>query len=315
MPTITQLEYLLAVDTQRHFGKAAASCFVAQPSLSIQIQKLEEELDVTLFDRTKKPIATTEIGKEIVEQARIVLKEIGNLKVLADIKHLEPKGGFKLAVIPTLSAYLIPLFIGSFGEKYPKVNLVINEYKTEDIVKLLADDEIDAGLMVPPKDDNRFAGTHLFYEPFYCYIHPEHPLAWKKNISGVDLDSGDLWLLSEGHCFRNQVLKVCSSNKEDTILPNVHFESGNLDTLIKLVRTNSGYTLIPELALDGLSARERALQVKQIKDPVPTRQVSLMYNRHSLKQTLVNALAESIISNLPPRLRHLKKKTLEVIDI
>ncbi len=307
MPTITQLEYLLAVDSERHFGRAAAACFVSQPSLSTQIQKLEEELEVILFDRTKKPIVTTEIGRVIVEQTRVILRDIGMLKVLADIKQLEPKGEFKLAVIPTLAAYLIPLFIGYFGTRHPKVNLVMNEYKTEDIVKLLADDIIDAGLLVTPLGDNRFEEKILFYEPFYCYLHRDHRLAKKHILSGGDLHTGDLWLLSEGHCFRNQVLKICNSSGEKTILPNVSFESGNLDTLIKLVKASSGYTLLPELALDGLSESERKHQVKQIKNPVPTREVSLVCNKNSLKKGIVDSLAESILTNLPPRLRQLKK--------
>ena len=315
MLTITQLEYLLAVDKDRHFGKAAQECHVSQPSLSAQIQKLEEELEVIVFDRSKKPILTTEVGKKVIEQARIVIHEHRKLKTIADLNASEPKGKFELAVIPTLAAYVIPLFIGDFSKKYPQVELRINEYKTEDIIKLLTNDEIDAGLLVTPLDDNRLIERHLFYEPFYCYLNKNHPLAKKKLISGNDLNSGDLWLLSEGHCFRDQVLKICSMDRNKSVLPNIQFESGNLDTLIKLVKSNSGFTLLPQLAVDGLPPAEVAEHIKKFKSPVPTREVSLVYSRSFLKETIIAALEDSILLHLPNQIKSLKRQNIEVVDI
>lgn len=315
MSTITQLEYLLAVDRERHFGKAAQACFVSQPSLSAQIQKLEEELEVVIFDRSKKPILTTEVGKEIISQAKVVLGEHKKLKTIADQGATEPKGVFELAVIPTLASYVIPLFIGAFAKKYPKVDLRINEYKTEDIIKLLVNDKIDAGLLVTPLEDERLIERHLFYEPFYCYLNPQHPLADKKQISGKDLDQSDLWLLSEGHCFRDQVLRICSSDREQSVLPNVRFESGNLNTLIKLVKNSSGFTLLPQLAVDELPEQEVKSHIKAFNAPIPTREVSLVYNRSFLKETIISALEESVISNLPPQIKSLKRNNIEVVDI
>jgi len=315
MTTITQLEYLLAVDRERHFGRAAEACHVSQPSLSAQIKKLEEELEVVIFDRSKSPVLTTEVGNEIIAQARIVLQEHGKLKVIADEKAAEPRGDFELAVIPTLASYVIPLFIGHFGKRYPKVNLVINEHKTEDIIRLLLNDVIDAGLLVTPLEDERLIERHLFFEPFYGYFHHDHPLLKKRTISADDLDSGDLWLLSEGHCFREQMLNVCSRDRSESVLPGVLFESGSLDTLIKLVQTNSGFTLLPQLAVDNLPADEVSWHIRGFKKPVPTREVSLVYNRSYLKETIIKALEESILQNLPERIKSLKRNSIDIVDI
>ncbi len=164
MSTLTQLEYLIAVDAERHFGKAAKACYVSQPSLSAQIQKLEEELGVVIFDRSRKPILVTDVGKEIVSQAKTILREHRKLQAIADTKAVEPKGSFELAVIPTLASYVIPLFIGEFGEKYPGVDLVVHEHKTDDIIKLLQKDELDAGLLVTPLKDEGLIERHLYYE-------------------------------------------------------------------------------------------------------------------------------------------------------
>lgn len=315
MTTITQLEYIVAVDQEKHFGRAAKTCFVSQPSLSAQIQKVEEELGLVIFDRSKQPILTTEIGKEIVEQARIVIREHKKLQIIADEKALEPKGEFNLAVIPTLASYVIPLFVGHFSHTYPLVNLGINEYKTEDIIKQLLNDEIDAGLMVTPLEDERLIERHLFYEPFYCYLHDNHPLAAKKELSTEDLNASDLWLLTEGHCFRNQMLRLCSADKSNNALPTVRFESGNLETLIKLVKANTGFTLLPQLAVDGLSQSEVRKHIRSFQKPVPTREVSLVYNRTFLKETIINALESSILLQLPDNIRSLKKTHVEVVDI
>jgi LysR family hydrogen peroxide-inducible transcriptional activator len=315
MTTITQLEYVLAIDKEQHFGRAAKECCVSQPSLSAQVQKLEDELGIVIFDRSKKPILTTEVGKEIISQARIIVREHKKLQIIANEKSIEAKGNFELAVIPTVASYLIPLFIGHFSETYPQVNLVINEHKTGDIIKLLEKDEIDAGLLVTPLEEESLIERHLFYEPFYCYLHKNHPLSKKKLVSGKNLDTGDLWLLSEGHCFRDQVLNVCGKGKNRRALPAIKFESGNLDTLVKLVKANSGFTLLPRLAVDNLPESEVKEHVKRFKSPVPTREVSLVYNRSFLKETIISALETSILLHLPKQIKSLKKQNIDVIDI
>ncbi len=315
MSTLTQLEYLLAVDRERHFGKAAKACFVSQPSLSAQIQKLEDELGVVIFDRSRKPILVTEAGKGIIKQAALVLREHKKIQVIADTRALEPRGDFELAVIPTLAPYVIPLFIGDFGRKYPGVNLVVHEYKTDDIIRMLYNDELDAGLLVTPLRDDGLIERHLYYEAFYCYLNGQHPLMEKEYIAEKDLGCGDLWLLSEGHCFRNQMLKICAAGQDQCVYPNIRFESGSLETLIKLVDANSGFTLLPRMAVDEMRTHGAARRIKPFMDPVPTREVSLVYNRSFLKETILNALEKSILDNLPGHIRSLKKQQVQVVDI
>lgn len=315
MVSITQLEYIVAVNKEGHFGKAAKACHVAQPSLSAQIQKLEEDLGVVIFDRSKKPVLTTEIGLEIIAQAKIILKEHRKLSDIANQRLKEPKGSFHLGVIPTLAPYLIPLFVGEFASQYPHVKLKINEYQTEQIVKLLHDDELDAGLLVTPLDDNRLIERHLFFEPFYVYVSPTHPLSKKKTIGDNDLDDNHLWLLEEGHCFRQQVLKICTTNRKNAALGNVEFAGGNLETLKNLVKKNSGYTLLPELALSDLTKDEIQRHIRKFKKPVPTREVSLVHSRSFLKENIINAMEALIIKNLPRNIRSLKKSDIDVLEI
>ncbi|MFK8139430.1 MAG: LysR substrate-binding domain-containing protein [Bdellovibrionales bacterium] len=315
MITITQLEYLIAVHREGHFGKAAKACFVSQPSLSTQIQKVEENLDAVIFDRSKKPILTTEIGKEIIQQAEIVLREHRKLSHIADIGSSEPKGEFSLAIIPTLAPYLIPLFLKEFSSKYPKVKLTINESKTEDIIKDLGSDKLDCGILVTPLEDDTIIERHLFFEPFYTFSSKDHHLRKKKFISEFDLEDQDLWLLEEGHCFRDQVLKVCSLDRNNKVFPNVEFESGNLETLKNLVKRNSGYTLLPELAVQGLSKEEKDLSVGKFKKPVPTREVSLVHSRSFLKENIISRLEAEILSSLPKSIKSLKTRDLQVVDV
>lgn len=315
MPTITQLQYLIAVDREKHFGQAAKSCHVAQPSLSMQIQKLEEELGAIVFDRSKKPIITTDVGRAIIKQVHIILREHRKLSAIANLGSKTPTGEFNLAVIPTLAPYLIPLFIGVFAKKYPQVILRIFEHKTEDIIRLLANDQIDAGLLVTPLGDDRLIERHLFFEPFYAYVSKAHRLSNNNKISEKDLDYDNLWLLEEGHCFRGQVLKLCSTKKRSVALENVEFASGNLETVKNLVKLNSGYTLLPELALMDLSSSEKKKYIKEFKKPVPTREVSLVHSRSFLKETIIGAMEKEIIESLPQQVNSLKRKDLTVVDI
>lgn len=315
MASTTQLQYIVSLAKERHFGKAANACNVSQPSLSMQIQKLEEELDVVIFDRSKKPIIPTQTGEEIVKQAEIVLKEHKRLADIATQGTREPRGEFRLAVIPTLAPYLIPLFVNEFSKTYPKVDLKISESQTNDILDQLASDQIDAALLVTPLNDPSLIERHLFFEPFYAYISEEHTLSNRKFLNESDLDDHNLWLLEEGHCFRNQVLKVCGQDRKNKALGNVEFSSGNLETLKNLVKKSSGYTLLPELAICELSSTDIKKHVKKFKKPVPTREVSLVHSRSFLKQTTLNALETVILTQLPKNIRSLKKQEIEIVEI
>lgn len=312
--TITQLEYVLAVDKHRHFGKAAKACNVTQPTLSMQLQKAEEELGVVIFDRSKNPILPTDEGSQIIIQARSVIREYKKIFSIIDANKNEVRGEFRLGVIPTLAPYVIPLFAGAFVQKYPDVNLTIEEFKTEEIIELLSRDEIDAGLLVTPITGENFIERVLFHEPFSVFASTGHSLLKKNKIKDKDLDTSDVWLLNEGHCFRQQVLNLCKISRDQGLHNNLKFESGNLETLKNMVINSSGYTLLPQLAVLNLS-KEELEHVRDFQNPIPTREVSLVHNRIFLKEKIISALEESIIDHLPESLTSLKKKNIEVVSI
>lgn len=312
--TITQLEYILAVEKFRHFGKAAKACAVTQPTLSMQLQKAEEELQVIVFDRSKNPILPTSEGEKIINQARLVIREYKKIFSIIDASKDEVRGDFRLGVIPTLTPYVVPLFAGAFVQKYPLVNLTIEELKTEEIIELLNRDELDAGLLATPLEGESLIERVLFHEPFSVFASENHPLLKKTRIKDRDLDSTDVWLLNEGHCFRQQVLNICKISKDLGQHDNLKFESGNLETLKNMVINNNGYTLLPLLAVNNLSVEDKKL-VRDFQSPVPTREISLVHNRIFLKEKIITALEESIVENLPESLTSLKKKSYEVISI
>jgi LysR family hydrogen peroxide-inducible transcriptional activator len=312
--TLTQLEYILAVDKFRHFGKAAKFCNISQPTLSMQLQKAEEEICVVIFDRSKNPILPTNEGIKIIDQARIVIKEYKKIFDIIDQDKHELSGNFKLGVIPTLAPYLIPLFAGAFSRKYPKVNLIIEEYKTEEIIKLLDNDEIDAGLLVTPLQEAHIIERALFKEAFYVFASKNHEYFKKNKIKMSEINSDDLWLLNEGHCFRSQVLNICGIKDKSRQFSNLNFESGNLETLKNMVLNNNGYTLFPELAVINLSKDQHQF-VREFQGTIPSREVSLVHNRIFLKEKIIDALEAVIIQNLPKELESHKKKNFEIIPI
>ena len=314
MPTLTQMEYLIAVDETKNFSRAAKKCNVSQPSLSSQIQKVEEELDIIVFDRSKKPIITTQKGKRLIEQSRKILREC---KKIFDIKNDSGQlsGEFHLAVISSLASYVIPLFITSFSKKYPGVKLSISEQETQAILDCLYHDSIDAGLMVTPLYDNTIIERTLFYESFMVFASRGHELLKKKLIADADLDAHSVWLLEEGHCFHDQVIKVCSAGRRKNVLENIEFTSGSLETLVNLIRKGKGYTLLPELATIHLSEMEKQKNLRKFKAPIPTREVSLVYSRSFLKQDIVDVIEREILNKLPKSIRSLKREKISVIDI
>lgn len=214
-----------------------------------------------------------------------------------------------------MSAYLIPLFINSWSEKYPKVRLKIDEIKTTDIIRDLEEEKIDAGLLVSPLHMASIHERHLFYEPFFAYVSKSHPLYEKEQIRETDLDGSDVWLLGEGHCFRSQILRLCSSRSKHGVYRNVEFESGSLETLKYLVEHNRGYTLLPYLSASLVNGSQTKRMLKSFVPPVPTREVSLAHWRESLKADIVNALEAEILNCVPEPLRAIQKKNIEIIEI
>lgn len=315
MATITQMEYALAVMQHRHFGKAADAVNVSQPTLSMQLQKLEDELGAVLFDRSKKPIVPTEKGVVLLQQIKVVLEEQSRLLDMSRTKSGGIQGEFRLGVIPTLSPYVVPLFLESFSKSYPSVNLKIEELKTSEIIKAIDEDRVDAGLLVTPLNENRFEEKVLFYEPFYLYVSSRHEYYKRARIRETDLSEKDIWLLGEGHCLRNQIVKLCSVKKELNVFKNISFESGSLETLKRLVDHSEGYTLMPHLAVMNYKDAETKKKIKPFIRPVPTREVSLVYRRRHLKEGILEGLKDSIIQSVPKVLFDLRKHEMEIVDI
>lgn len=294
--TIQQLEYLIAVDKQRHFGHAAESCFVTQPTLSAQLGKLEKELGVILFDRSKMPVIPTEIGVQIIAQAKKVVSESkGIMELVAQLKG-DISGTIKLAIIPTLAPYLLHLFIRKFLEKYPNVKLEVQEMVTEEIVKKLKNDELDLGIIVTPLDETGIVEKPMFYEKFYVYLSENHPLLKETEIRADQLKSEELWILQQGHCFRDQVISFCDQSMAGH--KNFHYESGSLEGLRNMVNQYQGVTLLPELATHGLSTEEKK-RLRPFAGIAPIREVSIILNRSFLKQKLVELLYKEITEAIP----------------
>lgn len=290
--TITQLHYVLAVAEHQNFTKAAQKVFVTQPTLSMQIQKLEDELDVLIFDRSKKPIELTETGKKIVQQARNIVNESDRIQDIVDQQKGFVGGLFRLGVIPTIMPTLLPMFLKAFIKKYPKVKLKIEELHTEAIIEKLQDGHLDAAIAATPLEIPTIKEQPLYYEPFVGYIPEGHRLYDKNKLEVEDLDLNDILLLEDGHCFKDGILNLCKSTKSSG---DDHFqlESGSFETLIKLSNEGLGMTLLPYLHTLELSDREKG-NLRMFKEPSPAREVSLIFNKSELKMQIIEALHSTI---------------------
>ena len=290
--TITQLKYVLSVAEYKNFTVAAEHSFVTQPTLSMQIQKLEEELDVQIFNRSKKPIELTEVGKKIVEQAKVIVDESNRI---VDIVHQQKGfigGEFKLGIIPTIMPTLLPMFLNNFTKKYPKVKLIIEELTTEEIIRKLSDGHIDAAIAATPLENEAIKERPLYYEPFVGLVPQNHRLFHEPNINVDELEIEDILLLEDGHCFKDSVINLCRNRKTDN-KKGFQLESGSFDTLIKLAKEGMGMTLLPYLHSLDLADQDKRL-LKEFQTPPPAREVSLIYHKSQLKMQLIEALKKSI---------------------
>lgn len=307
--TITQLEYIIAVDTYGSFSEAAANCRVTQPTLSMQIQKLESELDVVIFKRDKFPIYPTDIGSKIIEQAKQILKEKEKLNVLIQTEKGEFIGTFKVAIIPTISSYLLPMFLSNFTKKYPNIELIIDEVTTSEVISGLEKRYFDIGIIALRSSLVKLVSESLYYEPFVAFIPFDHNLMNKLKINQADLNVSDFLLLKEGHCLRDQTLSICKTSENEWVEKNnkVVFESGNLETLIKLVEQKFGMTLLPYLATNYIRGRKKNKQLKEFSDPVPKREVGIIYYNTFIKKHFLNAIKEEILKVIPDEFKKNKK--------
>ncbi|MDX1277406.1 hydrogen peroxide-inducible genes activator [Oceanihabitans sediminis] len=290
--TITQLYYVLAVAENQNFTKAAEKCFVTQPTLSMQIQKLEDELDVLIFDRSKKPIELTEVGKKIVNQAKNIVNESYRIQDIVDQQKGYIGGEFRLGIIPTIMPTLLPMFLKSFIKKYPKVKLKIEELSTEEIITRINEGHLDAAIAATPLSNENIKERVLYFEPFVAYVPKTHRLHVEKKIKVSDLDIQDMLLLEDGHCFRDGVINLCKALKD---LNNEQFqlESGSIETLIKLSDEGLGMTLLPYLHTLELSDKKKE-SLHLFHDPSPAREVSIIYHKSELKMQIIEALQEVI---------------------
>ncbi|MEM1257657.1 MAG: LysR substrate-binding domain-containing protein [Bacteroidota bacterium] len=290
--TITQLQYVLAVAEYQNFTLAAEKSFVTQPTLSMQVQKLEDELDVLIFDRGKKPIAITEIGKKIVAQAKNIVAEAERMKDIVDQDKGYVGGDFVLGIIPTVMPTLLPMFLSTFVKKYPKVNLIIREQSTDTLIRNLEENHLDAAIAATPLEMDFLIERPLYYEPFVGYVPPNHRLAQQKEISTTDLDISDILLLQDGHCFREGVINLCKSDKN---LQMEHFQiqSGSFETLVNLSDEGLGMTLLPYLNTLSLD-KGKGMNLRHFEKPSPAREISLIFHKSELKMQITEALKDTI---------------------
>ena len=293
--TITQLLYVLAVAEHKNFTKAAQNCHVTQPTLSMQVQKLEEELNVQIFDRTKKPIELTSVGQKIVSQAKNIVAEADRIADIVDQEKGFIGGEFKLGIIPTVMPTLLPMFLKTYVKRYPKVKLKIEELTTDEIINRLEDGNLDGAIAASPLDVDNIKERVLYYEPFVGYISPNHKLKIKTEIETSDLDINDILILEDGHCFRQGVLNLCKIKKEQE-LDNFQLESGSIEMLVKLVNEGMGMTLLPYLNTLDLKDNEKE-NLRFFVNPSPAREVSLLYNKNELKIQIIDSI-QQIISGI-----------------
>lgn len=306
--TISQLEYIIALDTYRHFGKAAEKCFITQPTLSMQINKLEDNLGVKIFDRSRQPVVPTELGTSILAQARKVVNEAKKMEELIEDQKSEVAGDLRIGIIPTIAPYLIPLFASSFLKKYPGINMHVEELLTADTLYKIKSEALDVGIIVGPIDDQSIREIPIYYEKFLVYTHQTN-LEEDKLVDGKELEQHELWLLNEGHCFREQVLNICQNRNLDNIL---NYKSGSLEALKRMVDKQGGITLLPELATLDLSQEDKR-KLRIFKKPTPFREVCLVMKRDFLKRRLIEALQKEILDNLPASIGNREENELQVI--
>lgn len=308
--TLQQLEYIVAVEKYRHFAKAAESCHVTQSTLSMMIQKLEQELEINIFDRKTQPIEPTPIGVTLLAQAKVILYNAKQFKELALSEKEQESGKVTFGIIPTVAPYVLPKLFNILQERNPNINLHVKEITTAEIINQLEKAEIDMALLATPLNNPNLLEIPIYYERFFAYVSPTEPLYNIINEYEMrHLPTDHLWILKEGHCLRNQVMRLCESESGFSTT----YEAGSIDTLVKIVDTNGGYTIIPELHLDFLSEKQKA-NVRPIVNPEPNREISLVVRNDYVKEKLLNVIAKNISDTIPENMldERLKKFSIKL---
>lgn len=311
--SLTQIEYVLAVHKTGHFAKAAQVCNISQPTLSMQIHKLEEELGIVIFDRSKKPILLTQGGAKIIEQMQSIIFESKRLEeIISGFNSKNVTGEIILGVIPTIAPYILPRLLPELERSHPELRLQILEMQTHQIIDALERDEINVGLLATPLNKAKIFEHPLFYEPFTILCQENHELSAFKKVKYSNLKYEDIWLLQEGHCLRNQIIDICSLKQNQLKSNKYHFESGSLETLKNLVDSYGGYTLLPWLAMDHIGKNSRIIQFER---PIPAREIGLVFRREHYKGEQIEAIGDAILRSIPEDLSRLRKKDLDVLPV
>ena len=304
---IQQLEYIVALDKYRHFQRAAESCGVSQPTLSALIQKLEEELDLTLFDRKSHPISPTDSGRAVIDQARVVLYHIAQLKEMTRKEKEMDCGTIRIGIIPTVAPYVLPRLFKQMQRMFPQIELRAYELRTAVIIEQLRKAELDMAILATPLEQPDFLEVPLYYEKFAAYVSPDEELYNEEEIVASEMPTQHLWVLKEGHCMRNQVFNFCQTRSDYS----TSYEAGSIDTLIKIVDENGGYTIIPELHLPLLHDNQQQ-HIRQLSAPTPVREISLIIRQDYVRERLVNAVAEAVKAIIPDEMLDTRLKKFAI---
>ena len=308
---IQQLEYIVALDTHRQFVKAAESCFVTQATLSMMVKKLEDELGVLIFDRSKQPIIPTEIGQKIINKARISLREINELRTIAKDDHTSLIGHIRIGIIPTLAPYLLPLFLEKYLKEYPQIKLSISELTTSTISERLIQDKLDIGILAIPLNHPSLEEYPMFSEKLLGFVGPSEDKLLKNYIAPEDIDPDRLLLLEEGHCLRSQMMNLCALQKSSTKYGNFEYEAGSIESLINITEINNGITIVPELATLHFS-EARKKQIRTFLKPAPVREIGLVTSKYFYKQKFLKTIQSCIQEVVQPHLQALDTETLKI---
>ena len=309
---IQQLEYVIAVDTHRHFARAAEACGITQPTLSMMIQRLEEELDVKIFDRSAHPVEPTAIGRKIIDQAQVSLTHVRKIKEIVENEQDVVKGNFSLGIIPTIAPFVVPELLNKQASESRGFDLILKENTTDSIIQNLLDGTLDGGLMASPLNHPKLVEYPIYYEKFYAYVSSKDNTYKEREIDLDTININDIWLLENVHCFRGQIERLCQMKRKSSA-GTIKYEAGSIDTLINVVDYNYGMTVIPEMSAMGLS-EEKQENLRTFKNMTAVREVSLVVSKEYVRKNMLNAVMETIRKSVPKSMQdqHLKEFVVEL---
>lgn len=306
--TLQQMEYIVAVGKYRHFAKAAESCGVSQSTLSSLIQKLEYELDITIFDRSSHPVRPTAVGEEILSRAKMLLFNAAQVRELVAVRKGESVGHVSLGITSTVAPYLLPKMFKCLSVHHPDIQLRVEEARVTSIISRLERGEIDVALLATPLNNSELLEIPVYRERLLAYVSKGTPLYEAENLSTNKLPVESVWVLREGYCPARGVFPFCKNDSERRAV----YEAGSVETLIKIVDENGGYAIIPELHVPLLRKCQQA-NVRPLTDPEPMREIALVVHRNFVRERLLNILADAIKTIIPPAMLNSRLKKFPIV--